>query len=170
MPKDQREARFYYQSKLHEIADTYILFSIAKWIGFVGVLQRNFESINIIGIFAMSTLILVAIRIAFYYFRDRSLRLFGYHLAILYGLDIVFFAIQQNIRISQLDDEEESNVKIDQLNRTLEVVWVLHTFFTTPTFRICLIQCLMTFTAVMIIAALEKPKEDLAVYFISTGF
>ena len=94
MPKDQREARIYYQSKLHEIADTYLLFSIAKWIGFVGVLQRNFEGINIISVFAVSSLILVLIRIAFYCYKDRSLRLFGYHLVILYGLDIVLFSIQ----------------------------------------------------------------------------
>ena len=139
MPKDQREARIYYQSKLHEIADTYLLFSIAKWIGFVGVLQRNFEGINIIGVFAVTSLILVLIRIAFYCFRDRSLRLFGYHLAILYGLDIVLFSIQYNIKTTQLDDEKENTSNIDRFNRTLEVVFVLHTFFTTQTFRVCVV-------------------------------
>ena len=139
MPKDQREARIYYQSKLYEISDTYLFFNIAKVIGWGAVIQRDYEGMILISILTLSLLILATIRIMFYYFKDRYLRLFGYHLVILYGLDMVLFAIQYHIKIKYMDGEEESNTRIDRYNRTLEIVFILHTLFTTPTFRVCVI-------------------------------
>ena len=139
MPKDQREARIYYHSKLYEIADLYVFFNFAKVIGWGAVIQRDTEGIHIIGIFAFSILVLAIIRIIFYYFMDRSLRLFGCHLVILYGLDIVLFAIQYRINLARSDDEEADSTKIDLYNRTLEIIFILHSLFTTPTFKVCVI-------------------------------
>ena len=107
MPKDQREARIYYQSKLYEISDTYMLFCVAKLISWVAFLQRINQNIYILSILVMIVLIQVAMRIIFYCFKDRSLRLFGYHLVILYGLEMAISVMLYHIKISQLDDEDE---------------------------------------------------------------
>ena len=93
MPKDKREAKIYYQSRLREIADIYFFFIIARGFGLIAFTVKFFEQSDLLFCFALVMMVfLLILRMIAYFIRDRNWDLFSNHIVVVNAIEMIAFS------------------------------------------------------------------------------
>ena len=93
MPKDKREAKIYYHSRLREIADIYFFFIIARGLGLIAFAVKFIEQSDLLFCFALVMMVfLLILRMIAYFIRDRNWDLFSNHLVIVNAIEMIAFS------------------------------------------------------------------------------
>ena len=140
MPKDRREAKIYYQSKLEEVGDLYFYFLFLQ-AGLVIVdgieLDKKRDTLSFL--ILLSTIVVTMVRIFAYIKRKSNWGTFMVHMIVLYVFNISRSIISAYLEFRELPETSPETAKfeiIDVAQRQITNFFALHVILLTPNFLV----------------------------------